>query len=93
MRTLRITLRIIVGLVFIFTGFVKAIDPLGTTYKFIDYFEAFHMGFFSFIAFPLAIGLNLLELIIGLNLLFGLRMKLTSWFLLVTNKNIHQNEF
>ena len=45
MKTIRITSRIIVGVIFIFSGFVKDIDPLGSTFKFIDYFEAFTNSF------------------------------------------------
>jgi uncharacterized membrane protein YphA (DoxX/SURF4 family) len=82
MKTVRIISRIIVGLVFIFSGFVKAIDPLGSTYKFQDYFEAFHLDFLNGLAFPLAIILSTLELVIGLNLLIGIRIRLTSWLLL-----------
>lgn len=73
--------RIIIGLVFVFSGFVKAIDPLGSTYKIEDYFTAFG-GFFtslSFIALPASIALSTLELVIGLNLLFQIQLRRTSW--------------
>jgi len=83
MKIIRITSRIFVGVIFIFSGFVKDIDPLGSTYKFIDYFEAFHFSFLNFIAFPLAILLSTGELVIGINLLLGIRMRLTSYALLV----------
>jgi len=83
MKILRITSRIIVGVVFIFSGFVKDIDPMGLTYKFMDYFEAFHLGFLNSIAFPLAILLSTGELVIGINLLLGLRMRITSYALLI----------
>ena len=73
-------IRLILAAVFIFSGFVKAIDPLGSTYKFEDYLTAFG-GFFNeltFIAFPLAIVLSTLELTIGLCLLLKVKLKTTS---------------
>ena len=81
MKLLNNISRILVGIVFIFSGFVKAVDPLGSTYKFIDYFEAFGMDFFTFLALPLAIILSTLELIIGVSLILGTRKKLTVWTL------------
>jgi uncharacterized membrane protein YphA (DoxX/SURF4 family) len=81
MKTLNHISRFIVGIVFIFSGFVKAIDPLGSTYKFVDYFDAFGMDFISFLAFPLAILLAGIEFAIGFSLLFSTRKKLTTWAL------------
>ncbi len=75
--------RYIVGIVFIFSGFVKAIDPLGSTYKFVDYFDAFGMEFLSFLALPLAIILSTLEFAIGFSLIIGTRKKLTAWLLIL----------
>ncbi len=75
--------RIIIGIVFIFSGFVKAVDPLGSTYKFVDYFNAFELGFLNQLAFPLAIILSVAELLIGISLLLGYRMHLFSWVVLV----------
>jgi uncharacterized membrane protein YphA (DoxX/SURF4 family) len=83
MKILRIACRLIVGAVFVFSGFVKDIDPMGSTYKFIDYFVAFHLGFLNFAAFPLAILLSTGELVIGINLLLGIRMRITSYALLL----------
>ena len=55
---------------------------MGSAYKFIDYFEAFHMLFFEPIAIPLSMILSTLEMVIGINLLLGIRMKITAWALL-----------
>ena len=50
MRGLRSFARILTGLVFIFSGTVKAIDPLGSAYKFHDYFQAFNIAYLNELA-------------------------------------------
>jgi len=64
--------RVIVGVVFVFSGFVKSIDPLGTAYKISDYLHAFHLEFFNPLALPASIGLSGIEMLIGLLLLVGI---------------------
>jgi uncharacterized membrane protein YphA (DoxX/SURF4 family) len=71
--------RILVGLVFIFSGFVKAVDPLGSTYKFIDYFHAFNMPWLEPAAFPLSIALSGLEFLIGVCFLLFIQNKWATW--------------
>ncbi len=83
MKLLRLISRVIVGIVFIFSGFVKAIDPFGSAYKFIDYFEAFHLSFLNSIALPLAIILSSAEFLIGICLLLNVRLKESSWALFI----------
>ncbi|MFB6317824.1 BT_3928 family protein [Saccharicrinis sp. FJH54] len=73
--------RIIVGLVFVFSGFVKAVDPLGSAYKFIDYFEAFNVDFLNPLATALAFIIPALEFAIGFALLFNILKKFTTWVL------------
>ncbi|MEG0992747.1 MAG: DoxX family membrane protein [Bacteroidales bacterium] len=63
--------RIIFGLTFLFSGFVKAVDPMGSAYKFIDYFREFGLTFFNPFAVPLAVILAALEFTIGASILFG----------------------
>ncbi len=75
MRILRLLSRIIVGSVFIFSGTVKAIDPLGTVYKFQDYFQAFHIGFLKEISLPLTVLLCTLEFLAGFSILLNIRFK------------------
>jgi hypothetical protein len=75
MKILRRASRIIIGLVFIFSGVVKAIDPLGSAYKFHDYFQAFHISFLNKLSLPLAILLCTAEFIAGFSVLTGLRQK------------------
>jgi triosephosphate isomerase len=69
--------RLILGIVFIFSGFVKSIDPLGTQYKIEDYLEAFNLQslFPSFVPLLLSIGIALLEFMVGVFFVFGIRRK------------------
>lgn len=83
MKIVRNIARLLIAPVFIFAGFVKAIDPLGLTYKFSDYFEAFHLDFLGPFALFFAILLSTAELLIGINLLLKLRMRETAWALLI----------
>jgi uncharacterized membrane protein YphA (DoxX/SURF4 family) len=80
-RITLIALRVLLGIVFVFSGFVKAVDPLGFTYKMEDYFTAMGPFFENFapLAFVAAIVLAALELVIGVNYIFGIRLKETTW--------------
>ena len=72
-------LEILIGLVFVFSGFVKAVDPLGTKYKLIDYFGVLHLDFLSGFALPLSIILISIELLIGVMFLFNLLPRVALW--------------
>jgi uncharacterized membrane protein YphA (DoxX/SURF4 family) len=63
--------RIILGAVFVFSGFVKAVDPWGSVYKIQDYLEAFGLGFWDFTALPFAFIQIVVEFGIGICLLLG----------------------
>lgn len=63
--------RIFVGAIFIFSGFVKAIDPVGGAVKFHDYFQAFHMEWLMPLNMPFSIALASLEFTIGILLFFN----------------------
>lgn len=71
--------RIVVGITFIFSGFVKGIDPWGSAYKFQDYFTAMGIEWLSWSAFPLGVLLAFAEFLIGATLLFAINIRLFSW--------------
>ncbi len=75
--------RLVLGSVFIFSGFVKGIDPMGSTYKFTDYFYAFNLGFLEPFALVLAFTLAAAEFIIGVSLLLRIRYRLGVWAVMV----------
>ncbi|MFA6277236.1 MAG: BT_3928 family protein [Pedobacter sp.] len=60
-----------VGVLFIFSGLIKANDPLGFGYKLQEYFEVFHLTFLSNWATGIAIILCVLEIVLGALLLLG----------------------
>lgn len=71
--------RYILAFTFIFSGFVKGVDPLGSAYKFGDYFMAFGLNFLEPFALPLSFILCAAELLIGLLLLFKVKDTLAIW--------------
>lgn len=71
--------RFLVGAVFIFSGLIKANDPLGFSYKLEEYFEVFHMDFMVPAALFTAIFICVFEVALGCMLLLGARVKLTLW--------------
>ncbi len=70
-KALLVAARVLLGAVFVFSGFVKAVDPLGGTYKFQDYFHAFGWEFMVPAAFVLAVLLAGLEFVTGVALVFN----------------------
>lgn len=77
--------RFLLALTFIFSGFVKAIDPLGTQYKIGDYLAAVRMeGLVAdWIQLLLSISLSAFEFSLGVLMLLAIRRRLTSKLTLV----------
>lgn len=77
--------RFFVAITFIFSGFVKLVDPLGSAYKFEEYFgyDVLNLEFLIPYALPFSIFLILAEIILGVMLLMGYLPKLTTWSLLL----------
>jgi len=76
-------IRSITGLVFMFSGFVKGVDPLGFTYRLEDYFIVYHLTWLTPLALTLTITLCTLEFVLGVMLLLKLRMRITSVLVLL----------
>lgn len=81
MRIITTISRILVGALFIFSGFIKANDPLGFSYKLQEYFEVFNMHWMVPLALFLAIFICVFEIVVGFALLIGTRVKLMLWLL------------
>lgn len=77
--------RILVGSLFIVSGLIKANDPVGFSYKLNDYFApgVFNMPWLDPFALELSILVCVAEIVLGVAILFGARMKLASWSLLI----------
>lgn len=82
MRILHFISRIVIGVVFIFSGFVKGIDPLGTAYRFEDYFIVWGTHWMMPYALTLSILLCTMEFVLGVVILLNLKPRIGSWLLL-----------
>ncbi len=75
--------RMVLGLVFIFSSFGKGVDPLGTAYRVEDYLIAYGMEWLYPLAFTLTVLLITVEFLIGVALLLKLQKKLVAWGVLL----------
>ena len=77
--------RLLLAVVFILSGFVKAVDPLGTQYKTADYLTAMHLGQYvpDFVTLGFAVLLSALEFVLGVCLLFAIRRRVVSKLVLL----------
>ena len=75
MKVINLLARAVFGAVFIFSGFVKAVDPWGTAYKIEEYLSAFSMSglveAMSWLPITASVVLCCLEFMTGVLMFFG----------------------
>lgn len=82
MKTFLLIVRWVVGLLFIFSGLIKANDPLGLSYKMQEFFEVWGWDALNAYTLSFALLMNLFEVVAGVAVIIGWRMKLVSRLLL-----------
>jgi uncharacterized membrane protein YphA (DoxX/SURF4 family) len=75
--------RFIVGTLFIFSGLVKANDPLGLSYKMQEFFEVWGLHGLNDYTLAFSVAMNAFEIIAGVAVLLGWGFRLFSWLLLL----------
>ena len=77
--------RLLLSVVFVLSGFVKAIDPLGTQYKIDDYLEAMHLAGLlpPLVTLSMSVVQSSVEFCLGIFMLFAIRRKITTISVLV----------
>jgi uncharacterized membrane protein YphA (DoxX/SURF4 family) len=75
--------RLFVGLLFIFSGLIKANDPMGFGFKLQEYFHVFNLNFLNDYSTWIAILICAFEIILGILLLLGLAKHTVAWGLLI----------
>lgn len=81
-KILVIALRIIVGVVFIFSGFVKAIDVMGSVYKFQEYIAVLNLTNLAGSELVLAFAISIAELVLGVLMITGCLRRTTPLLML-----------
>ncbi|MFI3267404.1 MAG: hypothetical protein R3Y51_01680 [Rikenellaceae bacterium] len=82
-KLLYIILKTILAITFIFSGFVKAVEPMGTAIKFDEYFLAFNLESLTFLSPFLSIILPAFELLLGMLLLVNIYKKTVGFLTLL----------
>ena len=77
--------RLLTAATFVLSGFVKAVDPLGTQYKINDYLEAWHLAQYvpDILTLAASVAMSTVEFGIGICLLFAIHRRATSRLLLL----------
>lgn len=75
--------RLFVGALFIFSGFIKANDPMGFGYKLEEYFHVFHVSFLNDYSAWIAVFICGFEILLGAFLLLGFKRQKVAWGLLL----------
>lgn len=83
MKILIAIARTLVGILFIFSGLVKANDPLGLSYKMQEFFEVWNIHWLDHFTLGFSIIMIVFEIVAGVAILLGWRMRLFSWLLLL----------
>src|SRR5450432_240762 len=82
-KTFLNTARLLVGILFIFSGLIKANDPLGLSYKMQEFFEVWNLAFLDPYTLGFSIIMIVFEILAGVAVLLGWHMKLFAWLLLL----------
>lgn len=78
-------LRIFIGSIFIVSGFVKAVDAVGFSFKLEEYFSpsVFNLPFLEPFVLPMAVVVSVLEVILGIMLFFKIQFRWALWSLII----------
>jgi uncharacterized membrane protein YphA (DoxX/SURF4 family) len=82
-KTFLNTARLLVGILFIFSGLIKANDPLGLSYKMQEFFEVWNMPALDAYTLGFSIVMIVFEIMAGVAVIIGWRMRLFAWLLLL----------
>jgi uncharacterized membrane protein YphA (DoxX/SURF4 family) len=82
-RTFLNTARLLVGILFIFSGLIKANDPLGLSYKMQEFFEVWNMPALDAYTLGFSVVMIVFEILAGVAVILGWRMRLFAWLLLL----------
>jgi uncharacterized membrane protein YphA (DoxX/SURF4 family) len=83
MKILLNSTRFAVGVLFIFSGLIKANDPLGLSYKMQEFFEVWNFHWLDSYTLSFSIIMIVFEIVAGVAVLLGWQMRLFSWLLLL----------
>ena len=82
-KTFLDTARLLVGILFIFSGLIKANDPLGLSYKMQEFFEVWNMPALDAYTLGFSIIMIAFEIFAGVAVILGWRMRIIAWLLLL----------